>query len=112
MCLFIENHIFLDLFLHSNRKITFFGPKYDRDLPEFGEKADTRGGRMKITEEEWQVVYYALGCVGKESTCTITNTLVDCAKQIVNLHMNKDLEIDIEYNSGILQIAKPERKVK
>ena len=67
---------------------------------------------MKITEEEWTVVYSALGCVSKESTCTMTNTLVDCAKQIVSLQMNKDLEIDVDYNSGLLQIAKPKGKVE
>ena len=67
---------------------------------------------MKITEEEWTVVYSALGCVSKESTCTMTNTLVDCAKQIVSLHMSKDLEIDIDYNNGLLQITKPKGKVE
>ena len=67
---------------------------------------------MKITEEEWTVVYSALGCVSKESACTMTNTLVDCAKQIVSLHMSKDLEIDVDYNNGLLQITKPKGKVE
>ena len=66
---------------------------------------------MKITEEEWTVVYSALlGCLSKESTCTITNTLVDCAKQIVSLHMNNDIEVDVDYNDGLLQISVPKKE--
>ena len=63
-----------------------------------------------ITEEEWQVIYSALGCVSSESTCTLTETLVDCAKQIVSLHMNNDIEVDVDYNDGLLQISVPKKK--
>jgi hypothetical protein len=60
-----------------------------------------------ISREEWQVIYSALGCVSKESTCTLTDALVDCAKQIVNLHMNNEIEIDVDFNDGLLQMIKP-----
>lgn len=62
---------------------------------------------MKITKEELQVIYSALGCVSKESKCTLTETLVDCAKQIVNLYMNDEYEVDVDYNDGLLQMKKP-----
>jgi len=39
----------------------------------------------------------------------LTETLVDCAKQIVNLHMNNEIEIDVEYNDGLLQMIKPKK---
>tara|TARA_B110001452_G_scaffold118635_1_gene98423 strand:- start:2014 stop:2220 length:207 start_codon:yes stop_codon:yes gene_type:complete len=64
---------------------------------------------MKITKEELQVIYSALDCVSKESKCTLIETLVDCAKQIVNLHMNNDVEIDVDYNDGLLQMIKPKK---
>lgn len=64
---------------------------------------------MKITKEELQVIYSALGCVSKESKGTLTETLVDCAKQIVNLHMNNEIEIDVDYNDGLLQMIKPKK---
>ena len=48
---------------------------------------------MKITEEEWSIVYSALGCLSNETTCTLTETLVDCAKQIVSLHMKENMEM-------------------
>ena len=60
-----------------------------------------------VSREEWQVIYSALGCVSEESTCTLTDTLVDCAKQIVNLHMNDEIEIDVDYNDGLLKVIKP-----
>lgn len=63
-----------------------------------------------ITEEEWQVIYSALGCVSSESTCTLTETLVDCAKQIVSLHMNNEIEVDVDYNDGLLQISVPKKE--
>ena len=63
-----------------------------------------------ITEEEWQVIYSALGCVSSESTCALTETLVDCAKQIVSLHMNNDIEVDVDYNDGLLQISVPKKE--
>ena len=62
---------------------------------------------MEITNEELQVIYSALGCVSKKSTCSWTETLVDCAKQIVNLHMNDEIEIDVDYNDGLLKVIKP-----
>jgi len=62
---------------------------------------------MEITNEELQVIYSALGCVSKESTCSWTETLVDCAKQIVNLHINNEIEIDVDYNDGLLKVIKP-----
>lgn len=62
---------------------------------------------MKITLEQWQIIDSALGCVSKESICTLTDTLVDCAKQIVNLHMKKDVKIDVDYNDGLLKVIKP-----
>ena len=65
-----------------------------------------------ITKEEWTIVYSALDCLSKEMTCTLTETLVDCAKQIVSLHMNENVEIDVDYNSGLLQISKPKGKVE
>ena len=65
---------------------------------------------INITDEEWIVIYSALGCVSRESTCTLTETLVDCAKQIVNLHMNEDMEIDVDYNNGLLQMKKPKKE--
>jgi hypothetical protein len=66
-----------------------------------------------VSREEWQVIYSALGCVSEESICTLTDTLVDCAKQIVNLHMNNEIEIDVDFNDGLLQMIKPiKRKVE
>ena len=55
-----------------------------------------------ITEEEWQVVWSALSCASKEITGSLTATLVECAKQIVGMHMNNDVEMTIDYNDGIL----------
>lgn len=63
-----------------------------------------------ISREEWQVIYSALGCVSEESTCTLTDTLVDCAKQIVNLHLNDEIGIDVDYNGGLLQVVKPDKR--
>ena len=63
-----------------------------------------------ISREEWQVIYSALGCVSEESTCTLTKTLVDCAKQIVNLHLNDEIGIDVDYNGGLLQVVKPDKR--
>ena len=64
---------------------------------------------MKLTKEHYQVIQSALGCLSKQVTCTFTNTLVDCAKQIVNLHMNNEIEIDVDYNDGLLQMIKPKK---
>ena len=55
-----------------------------------------------ITEEEWQVVWSALSCASKEITGSVTATMVECAKQIVGMHMNNDVEMTIDYNDGIL----------
>ena len=63
-----------------------------------------------MSREEWQVIYSALGCVSEESTCTLTDTLVDCAKQIVNLHLNDEIGIDVDYNGGLLQVVKPDKR--
>ena len=57
---------------------------------------------MKITSEELQVVWSALSCASKEITGSLTATLVECAKQIVGMHMNNDVEMTIDYNDGIL----------
>lgn len=62
---------------------------------------------MKLTKEHYQVIQSALGCLSKQSTCTFTNTLVDCAKQILWLHMNDEIEIDVEYNDGLLEMISP-----
>ena len=56
----------------------------------------------KITTEEWQVVWSALSCASKEITGSLTETLVECAKQIVGMHMNNDVEMTIDYNDGLL----------
>lgn len=56
----------------------------------------------KITTEEWQVIWSALCCASKETTGSLTATLVECAKQIVGLHMNNDVEMTIDYNDGLL----------
>ena len=63
-----------------------------------------------VSREEWQVIYSALGCVSEESICTLTDTLVDCAKQIVNLHLNDEIGIDVDYNGGLLQVVKPDKR--
>ena len=55
-----------------------------------------------ITEEEMQVVWSALSCASKEITGSLTATLVECAKQIVGLQMNNDVEMTIDYNDGLL----------
>ncbi len=55
-----------------------------------------------ITEEEWQVVWSALSCASMEAKGSLTTTLVECAKQIVGLHMNNDVEMTIDYNDGLL----------
>ena len=57
---------------------------------------------INITEEEWQVIWSALCCASKETTGFLTATLVECAKQIVGLHMNNDVEMTIDYNDGLL----------
>ena len=56
----------------------------------------------KITTEEWQVIWSALSCASKEITGSLTATLVECAKQIVGVHMNNDVEMTIDYNDGLL----------
>jgi len=55
-----------------------------------------------ITEEEMQVVWSALSCASQEITGSLTETLVECAKQIVAMHMNSDVEMTIDYNDGFL----------
>ena len=55
-----------------------------------------------ITEEEMQVVWSALSCASKEITGSLTVTLVECAKQIVGMHMNSEVEMTIDYNDGLL----------
>ena len=60
-----------------------------------------------VSREEWQVIYSALGCVSKELTCTLSETLVDCAQEIVKLHMNNEIELDVDYNDGLLKVIKP-----
>ena len=57
-----------------------------------------------ITEEEMQVVWSALSCASKEITGSLTVTLVECAKQIVGLHMNSEVEVAIDYNDGLLMM--------
>tara|TARA_B100000767_G_C19676665_1_gene497680 strand:+ start:62 stop:271 length:210 start_codon:yes stop_codon:yes gene_type:complete len=59
---------------------------------------------MKMTMEEYQVIYSALGCVRLDLTCGITTTLVDCAKQILDMHMSDEVEVDLDFNNGPLQI--------
>ena len=59
---------------------------------------------INITDEEWQVIWSALSCSSNQTTNSITKTLVDCAKQIVGLHMNGQVETEIDYNDGILSV--------
>lgn len=62
---------------------------------------------MKITKEELQVIYSALGCLSNEINGSLTSTLVECAKQIVGIHMNDEFEVDVDYDDGLLQMKKP-----
>tara|TARA_B100001093_G_scaffold512742_1_gene583174 strand:- start:691 stop:897 length:207 start_codon:yes stop_codon:yes gene_type:complete len=64
---------------------------------------------MKITDEELQVIYSALGCLSNEKNGSLTSTLVECAKQIVGMHMSNEIEIDVNYNDGLLQMIKPKK---
>ena len=74
-----------------------------RNQPEGAwEKHDTM--LIKITTEEWQVIWSALSCASKETKDSVGSTLVDCAKQIVGLHMNGHIEAEVNYTDGILNI--------
>ena len=57
-----------------------------------------------ITGEEWQVIWSALSCASKETKDSLGSTLVDCAKQIVGLHMSEQIEAEVNYTDGILNI--------
>ena len=57
-----------------------------------------------MTKEELQVVWSALSCASKEITGSLTATLVECAKQIAGMHMNGQVETEIDYNDGILSV--------
>jgi len=59
---------------------------------------------INITEEEWQVIWSALSCASKETKDSVGSTLVDCAKQIVGLHMSGQIEAEMNYTDGILNI--------
>lgn len=55
-----------------------------------------------MTKEELQVVWSALSCASNEITGSLTETLVECAKQIMGMHLNDDVEMTIDYNDGLL----------
>jgi len=63
---------------------------------------------MKLTQEEFEIIHSALSCLNRQSTCTITHTLVDCAKQVLALHMSDQIAIDVQYNDGLLEIRSPQ----
>ena len=73
------------------------------------ESADTNMENLKmsminITEEEWQVIWSALSCASKETKDPVGSTLVDCAKQIVGLHISGHIEAEVNYTDGVLNI--------
>ena len=62
---------------------------------------------INITDEEWQVIWSALSCASNETKDSLGSTLVDCAKQIVRLHMSGRIEAEVNYTDGILNIMDP-----
>lgn len=62
---------------------------------------------MKLTQEEFEIIHSALSCVSKQSSSNYTITLVGCAQQILLLHMNNKIAIDVQYNDGLLEMRSP-----
>jgi len=60
---------------------------------------------IKLTSEQWQIIYSALKCASKESAAPpLTAFLVNSAKDIVGLHMNGQVETEVFYNDGVLSV--------
>jgi hypothetical protein len=66
-----------------------------------------RDDNMKLSQEEFEIIHSALSCVSKQSSSNFTITLVGCAQQILLLHMNDEIAIDVQYNGGLLEMKSP-----